>query len=353
VLFQESNFYPTPLKLSFFYRPSISAEEVEAASRESNTSSSTNKPSAETSTGVSSSQTSAQNLSEATAQGPILPVSAAALTVNESQESSLQAITAVLSVNTVRSAIPIDESPNLAMLSIASFSSIESFHQLTLSAAGSNTPVRTAVPVSAPSNSALQLSNASPNPASGDQKAAQRADRALLTNAIIANTLERSEPLFRDKTPSTSQPLPLPWPVGSFPTNTPNFLTYRSVSDPTKRSSARNPASQGPPPIVQHGVKSNLTRPGEEDVITIPSDEIEVVYVSGQATAQQDDDDDVIVISDSGPSGSVYRGSGAAMPSEAPDKIWSGWRDSLALVGRTLQRSGSQNNRNPTTGELR
>jgi hypothetical protein len=223
---------------------------------------------------------------------------------------------------------------------------------LTLSASGVNTAVKTAVSVSAPSNAALLPTSASPNPVSGDQKAAQRTDRALLTNAIIANTLERSEPPFSDKTPSTSQPLPLPWPVGSFPTNAPHFSTYRSVSDPTKRSSARNPASLGPPPIVQHGVKSNLTRPGKEDVITIPSDDIEVVYVSGQATAQQDDDD-VIVISDSGPSGSVYRGSGSAMPSKAPDKIWSGWRDSLGLVERTLQHPGSLNNRNLTTGELR
>ncbi len=87
-------------------------------------------------------------------------------------------------------------------------------------------------------------------------------------------------------------------------------------------------------------------------MITIPSDEIEVVYVSGQAPAQQDDDD-VIVISDSGPSASVYRGSGSAMPGNAPDKIWSEWRDSLALVGRSLQRPGSQNNKNSTAGDQR
>jgi hypothetical protein len=261
---------------------------------------------------------------------------------------------AVLSVNNpVSSAIPIDESPDLALLSVASSSSIESFQQLTLSASGVNTAVKTAVSVSAPSNAALLPTSASPNPISRDQKDSQQAERGLLRNAIIANTLERSESPFSDKTPSTSQPLPLPWPVGNFPTNTPNFSTYRSVSDPTKRSSARNPASLGPPPIVQHGVKSNLTRPGEEDVITIPSDEIEVVYVSGQATAQQDDDDDVIVISDSGPSASMYRGAGSAMPSEAPDKIWSEWRDSLGLVERTLQHPGSLNYRNLTTGELR
>ncbi len=255
--------------------------------------------------------------------------------------------------NPVRSVVPIDESPNLALLSVASSSSIESFQQLTLPAAGSNTPVKTAVSISSPSNAALLPASASPNPISGDQIAGQQADRALLRNAIIANTLERSEPPFRDTTLSTSQPLPLPWPVGIFTTNTPNFSTYRSVSDPTKRSSARNPALLGPPPIVQHGTKSTLTRPGEEDVITIPSDEIEVVYVSGQASAQQDEDDDVIVISDSGPSGSVYRGSGSAMPSEAPDKLWSGWRDSLGLVERTLQHPGSQNNRTPTAGEQR
>ncbi len=261
---------------------------------------------------------------------------------------------AVLSVNNpVSSAIPIDESPNLALLSVASSSSIESFQQLTLSACGVNTAVKKTVSVSAPSNAALLPTSASPNPISGDQIAAQQADRALLRNAIIANTLERSEPPFRDTTPSTSQPLPLPWPVGIFTTNTPNFSTYRSVSDPTKRSSARNPASLGPPPIVQHGTKSTLTRPGEEDVMTIPSDEIEVVFVSGQATAQQDDDDDVIIISDSGPSGSVYRGAGSAMLSKAPDNIWSGWRDSLGLVERTLQHPGSLNSRNLTTGELR